>query len=164
MVTSAILWVMSTREVGDHVGSGGIVAVAGGACRAAADAERGAGAGAGGVEPGDGAGAVVRPDDGGPGVGDGERGAARDRPATAARMVPRGGTEAREQAAGGGGGAVLPGVAGLHRGQLVRAAVGAGDGCHDPGRPVRGARDQRGVSRLRGAGRLVGAAGRAEAG
>src|SRR5215211_3586392 len=116
---------MSTREAWDHAGSGGIVAVASGACQATAGAERGAGAGAGGVEPGDGAGAVVRPDDGESGVGDGEAGAARDRPATAARMVLPGGAEAGEGAAGGGGGAVLSGAAGLDRGELVRATVGA---------------------------------------
>src|SRR5215211_4778029 len=136
MVGWAILWVMSTREAGDHVGSGGIVAVAGGACQAAAGAERRAGAGAGGVEPGDGAGAVVRPVDGQPGVGDGEAGAARDRPPAAAGVVLLGGAEAGERAAGGGGGAVLAGAAGLDRGELVRAAVGAGPGCHHPGRPV----------------------------
>src|SRR5688572_10889676 len=162
MVGWAILWVMSTREAGDHVGSGGIVAVAGGACQATAGAERSAGAGAGGVEPGDGAGAVVCADDGEPGVGDREAGAARHGPATAAGVVLRGNAQAGEQAAGGGGGAVLPGAAGLDRGELVRPAVGASHECHDPGRPVRGARDQRGVSRLRGTGRLVSAASRAE--
>src|SRR3954463_6592815 len=104
---------MSTREVGDHVGSGGIVAVAGGACQATAGAERRPGAGAGGMEPGDGAGAVERPDDGEPGVGDRKGRAARHRPATAAGVVLRGEAEAGEQAASGGGRAVLPGAAGL---------------------------------------------------
>lgn len=43
MVGWAILWVMSTREAKDHVGSGWSVAVAGRACQATAGAEHGAG-------------------------------------------------------------------------------------------------------------------------
>lgn len=117
-----------------------------------ARAERAAGAGTSAVELRYGAGPALWADQRGSGARFAAGAERRDRPATPAGVVSRGGAQARPRAAHGRGRGVLCAIAGLGA-QLVgarRASARAGLGCDHARRAFQRAGAVRGLSRLRG--------------